>query len=175
MGRMPLPVLRTPRLVLVPFAPEDLDALHALWTDEHVRRYLWDDIVISRERAAETLDGALASAADGPVGHWSVRQTVDGPIIGDCGFRYVGEEVELMYCLLRPFWGQGLALEGCRAALEYLWRVMELPGIIARADIPNTTSIRLMERLGMRYESEDGVLVKYVLGRPALQPRDTAL
>jgi hypothetical protein len=38
----------------VPFASEDLDALHALWTDPDVRRYLWDDIVISRERAAET-------------------------------------------------------------------------------------------------------------------------
>jgi len=62
MGRMPLPVLRTPRLVLVPFAPEDLDALHALWTDEHVRRYLWDDIVISRERATETFKGARCGA-----------------------------------------------------------------------------------------------------------------
>jgi RimJ/RimL family protein N-acetyltransferase len=163
-----LPVIRTPRLVLVPFAPGDLDALLALWTDPHVRRYLWDDIVISRERAAEALDDALRTAARDSVGHWSVRDSVDGPIIGDCGFRVVDStgEVELMSCLLPGFWGQGLALEGCRAALEYLWNTTTFSGIIARADIPNADSIRLMERLGMHYHSNDGVLVKYVLPRP---------
>jgi ribosomal-protein-alanine N-acetyltransferase len=105
--------------VLVPFAAADLDALHALWTDVHVRRYLWDDEVISRERAASTLEDALASAEADALGHWSLRQSRDGPIIGDCGLRWSGDppEVELMCCLVRLFWRQGLALEACRAAV----------------------------------------------------------
>ena len=163
-----LPVLHTPRLVLVPFAAEDLDGLHTLWTDEHVRRYLWDDLIISRERAAETLDAALAAAASSSLGHWTLRHAVDGPIVGDCGFRFVDDEIELLYSLHRSFWGQGLALEACRSALAYLWSATDCPGIIARADLPNTASIRLMERLGMSYVSLDGVLVKYVLKRPEL-------
>jgi ribosomal-protein-alanine N-acetyltransferase len=163
-----LPVIRTAHLVLVPFAPDDLESLYALWTDPHVRRYLWDDIVISRERAADTLDAALAAFTTEGLGHWTTRQSLDGPVIGECGFRLVEgtSQVELMCSLLPARWGQGLALEGCRAAIEYLWNTSSLPEIVARADIPNNNSIRLMERLGMHYGSNDGVLVKYVLARP---------
>jgi ribosomal-protein-alanine N-acetyltransferase len=168
-GRVGLPVIRTVRLILVPFAAGDLEALYTLWIDAEVRRYLWDDVVITRERAAKELDGALRVAASDAIGHWTVRKSEDGPIIGDCGFRFVEEtgEVELMYCLRPEFWGRGLALEACRAVLEFLWRTADFSGVVARADIPNTASIRLMERLGMQYDSNDGVLVKYVLARPA--------
>ena len=50
-----LPILKTSRLVLRPWIAADVDALHELWIDAAVRRYLWDDIVISRERAADTV------------------------------------------------------------------------------------------------------------------------
>src|SRR5215471_1533840 len=152
---MALPCIQTPRLALVPFAADDLDALHALWIDADVRRYLWDGIAITRERAASELASALATEASGGIGYWSVRETADGLIIGDCGFRFIEDshEVELMYCLLPAYWGRGLAFEGCQAALRYLWSATAFDRVVARADAPNTASIRLMERLGMRYES----------------------
>jgi len=43
--------------LLEPHAIEPLDAAHALWTEAEVRRYLWDDEIITRERAAEPLRG----------------------------------------------------------------------------------------------------------------------
>jgi ribosomal-protein-alanine N-acetyltransferase len=165
---MALPFIQTPRLALVPFAADDLDELYTLWIDANVRRYLWDDVVITRERAASELASALATAESDGIGYWSVREAADAPIIGDCGFRFVegSREVELMYCLLPACWGRGLAFEGCQAALQYLWTVTPFDRVVARADIPNAASIRLMERLGMRYESSDGVLLKFVMGRP---------
>lgn len=45
------PILESPRLRLRPVAPDDSAALWALWCDPDVRRYLWDDRVISREEA----------------------------------------------------------------------------------------------------------------------------
>lgn len=165
---MALPILQTRRLALVPFAAEDLDALHALWIDADVRRYLWDDIVITRERAARELDGALATTASDGIGYWTVRESKNASIIGDCGFRFIDDsrELELMCCLLPAFWGRGLAFEACQAALGCLWRATAFDRVVARADVPNTASIRLMERLGMRFESSDGVLLKYVIRRP---------
>jgi hypothetical protein len=68
----------------VPFASEDLDALHALWTDPDVRRYLWDDIVISRERAAETVDDALTTAAVG-LGAGLLGSDSDRSAVQACG------------------------------------------------------------------------------------------
>ena len=44
--RMGLPTLETERLILRPWSLDDIDALHQIWTDPQVRRYLWDDEVI---------------------------------------------------------------------------------------------------------------------------------
>ncbi|HTX34035.1 MAG TPA: GNAT family N-acetyltransferase [Bryobacteraceae bacterium] len=165
---MPLPLVRTPRLVLQPFAPEDLDALQALWTDPDVRRYLWDDQVVSRSRAAEVLAGALTGAGRHGIGYWTIRQALAGEVIGDVGFQFIPQtaDVELMCCLRPQFWSLGLAAEAAGAALEYFWRTTPFPRVFARADLPNQRSIRLMERLAMRHRKTDTALVTYALERP---------
>ena len=53
---MPLPELRTPRLRLRPFAVDDVDALHAVWMDAGVRRFLWDDITRVMEKLGMSFD-----------------------------------------------------------------------------------------------------------------------
>ncbi len=52
--------LETNRLLLRPLSPSDLDYLHGLWTEPLVRRYLWDDQVISRDEAAAVIQASLA-------------------------------------------------------------------------------------------------------------------
>ena len=52
---MPLPELESPRLRLRAFQESDIEELYRLWINPEVRRYLWDDQVISRELAAETI------------------------------------------------------------------------------------------------------------------------
>ena len=54
-------VLTTARLRLRPFAPGDVEALHAHWTDPDVRRYLWDGREIARQEAADVVEESLAS------------------------------------------------------------------------------------------------------------------
>jgi hypothetical protein len=47
------PILYTERLTLEPFAIKDLALLHTTFTDPSVRKYLWDDEVISLEQTAD--------------------------------------------------------------------------------------------------------------------------
>ncbi len=166
---MKLPLLSTPRLLLRPFVEQDLDALHALWTDADVRCYLWDDQIISRERAAETLRDCLSAAESHAIGQWAVYLAEGGPVIGAAGFQFIAgiPDIELMGSLRSQFWGRGLAAEAARACLEYLWSAPPFPRVFARADPPNERSIRLMERLGMSHYSTGPVLVTYVKERPA--------
>ena len=42
--------LITARTTLRRVVADDVPALHALWTDPAVRKYLWDDTIITRER-----------------------------------------------------------------------------------------------------------------------------
>jgi [ribosomal protein S5]-alanine N-acetyltransferase len=164
---MTLPLIRTARLVLQPFAANDFDALYDLWTDPDVRRYLWDDQVISRDYACGVLQDCISLAERQNIGHWSLRPTPAGPVIGDVGFRFIPQisDIELMCSLWKQFWSLGLAAEACRALLEYLWRTTEFPRVFARADVPNERSVRLMERLAMRHHSTGPVLITYVLER----------
>jgi RimJ/RimL family protein N-acetyltransferase len=112
-------ILETGRLSLRPCSMDDVDALHALWTDADVRRYLWDGAVIDRETAQETVQSALEDWADYGVGLFCIRFRREPAIIGFCGLRRYppDDEWELLYGLAPAHWGQGLAVEAARAVL----------------------------------------------------------
>jgi len=168
---MGLPAIQTPRLLLRPWTAGDVDALHALWVTSEVRRYLWDDSVISREVAAQAVDSHLDTVERHGIGYWALHirgSPSEAPIAGFCGLRFFGEsaDIELMYGLRAEHWGKGLATEACLEAVDYLWRSTPFGVLYARTDLPNERSVRLMKRLGMRGHSEDGSMITYVLERP---------
>lgn len=156
MSRVPTaPVLDTARLELRPYALRDVDALHRLWTDPHVRRYLWDDTVIARETAAAVVEGSLADWAAHGYGQWAIRVPPDREVVGFVGFRSDVESPatpELLYGLHPRRWGRGLVDEAARAAVAHAFETLALPSIWAATDPPNAASIRVMERLGMRFD-----------------------
>jgi len=164
---MTLPSIRTERLRLRPWGLEDVDVLHRLWIDPEVRRYLWDDVVISRDRAAEAVAAHFASLARHGFGCWIIHAE-DVDVIGFCGFRPMSDrgEPELLYGLLPQYWGRGLATEASRAALEYLWSHTSCHRVFAKTDTANTKSVEVMRRLGMRFHEADESTITYVLERP---------
>jgi len=164
---MPLPSIRTSRLLLRPWNRDDIDALYAFFTAAEVRRYLWDDIVIAREVVEKLVDAHLETAEKHGIGYWVLLlpdATPQTPVAGFCGFRFIddGPEIELMYGLRVEHWGQGLATEASLAALEYLWRATSFPRVYARTDPPNQKSVGVMLRLGMAHESTTPTMIAYV-------------
>ena len=150
---MNLPALRTERLVLQPFSIDDVDRLHQLWIDPDVRRYLWDDQAITRERADETVRQSVANAAREGLGMWTVRDRTSGELAGFCGFirRERDDDPELLYGLAPKFWKQGLATEAARAAMGYAFETLACERLSAATDPPNIASLRVMERLGFSF------------------------
>jgi len=146
--------IETARLRLRPVAQEDLDALYRLWTDAEVRRYLWDDELISRERAQVEIDHSLASFRNNGFGYWIVSHAGEGVLIGFCGIRAGGEDPEIVFGIAPGYWGQGLALEAVRAVLRYGFEEKNLSLIVGKADLPNLRSFRVMEKAGMRSQRD---------------------
>ncbi len=149
--------LRTPRLLLRPFRPEDEDALFGLWNDPDVRRYLWDDQAVSREVVREQIALSERDFRERGFGELVLSLAErPGEVIGFCGLRRIdeGADVEILYGLAREHWGRGLAMEAARAVLHFGFEQVGLEDIFAGADLDNAASIRVMERLGMSYDGE---------------------
>jgi [ribosomal protein S5]-alanine N-acetyltransferase len=162
---MGLPTLETERLILRPWSLDDIDALHQVWAHPEVRRYLWDDDAISRQRAAAAVEAGVAGANRNGVGLWCVLPKPASELAGFSGFRYIEDspEIELLYGLLPEYWGRGLATEAARAVLEYGFDAALFTRIYARTDVPNRASVRVLERLGMKLERETHLGVRPTL------------
>jgi len=153
------PELATGRLVLRPASEGDVDGLWALWTEPLVRRFLWDDVAIPRERAAETVADAIALGPRG-LGLWTLRSrgATAGGLIGCAGLLPVGAAatfdpclagaVEPMVALAPPVWRQGHATEALEALVGYAFGPLGLDALVAVVDVPNEASHRLVARLG---------------------------
>jgi ribosomal-protein-alanine N-acetyltransferase len=149
---MTLPDLRTPRLDLRPVTRDDIDSLHRFWTDPEVRRYLWDDEIISLSRSAGMVEASIASAESTGLGIWLMRLIGEKTLVGFCGFRPSGSDVELVYAVHPSHQRRGLATEASRAVLRYACYDLGKKQVIAGAGRPNRASIRVMEKLGFRYQ-----------------------
>jgi ribosomal-protein-alanine N-acetyltransferase len=168
---MPLE-LRTARLELRPIAPADRAALHRLWTDPEVRRFLWDDRVIDLATVDEVIEKSAASFALEGFGLFALRDPGGAEPFGAVGIYRLQPrgEPELLYSLAPARWGRGLASEASRAVIADAFERLGFARVLARTDPPNRASLEVMKRLGMEYagEREEGgrPTVSYTLARP---------
>ena len=149
-------VLQTSRLLLRPAGEHDIEPLHRLWTEPGVRRFLWDNEVIPLDRARTVVLDSLQSWSARRYGLWTLAPSAGAPLVGFCGFRLAEwtEAPELLFGLSATHWGRGLALEAARAAVVYACDTLHAPRIVAATDPPNTASVKVLKRLGMRFERQ---------------------
>ncbi len=149
--------IQTARLLLRPFREEDEAGLHRLWNDQLVRRYLWDGRPVPRHVVAKHIERSQRSFKEYGFGHFTISPTsAPTRTIGFAGLvpREKLGYVELYYGLLPSYWGKGLATEAARAVLQFGFEEIGLPQILAGSDPPNTSSFRVMARLGMTFVGE---------------------
>lgn len=176
--------LRTERLLLRRWLPEDLEPFAAYSADPEAMRYF--PSTHSREQS-DALAGEFARALEERGwGFWAV-EVRDGPsFIGFVGLTEPSFEahftpaVEVGWRLGREHWGHGYATEAARAAIDFGFWKLDLEEIVAITVPDNVRSRRVMERLGMTYDPAgdfdhprlpDGPLRRHVLYRLPRPPR----
>lgn len=150
-------IVETPRLSLREFETDDRRALQLIFGDAEVMRY-GPGVQTSEWIAAWLRDCQEAYARRG-YGPWAVVEKDSGLVIGYCGlfdFPDIGgrSEVELGYRLARSVWGRGYATEAASAVRDYGWGTLALQRLVALIDPHNVASIRVAEKIGMRYERD---------------------
>jgi RimJ/RimL family protein N-acetyltransferase len=87
-------------------------------------------------------------------GLWHVSRRCDDVGIGMCGLlkRDTLPDADLGYAYFPAFWGQGYAVEAAAATLRHAARAFAMRRVLAVVSSGNTGSIRVLEKVGMRFE-----------------------
>jgi [ribosomal protein S5]-alanine N-acetyltransferase len=153
----------------------DIDGLHALEASPLVYRYLFDGVPPNKEFIARAVAQSVTNSGETGLGMWFLE---------DVSTRYAGcvelrpypfpRSAELIYLLDPRYWGQGLALRMAWTAITHAFLSSQIEFVIAGADLPNTASLAVMRRLGMRFHKDVqyplGAGVEYVIHRDDVGP-----
>lgn len=150
--------LRTPRLLLRDFRPDDVEAMVALQSNPlYLSHYPGSAPTPAETRAL--VETFMRWAEEQPRFRYQLAITIDGRLAGNCGIRkpMAGSTDAEFGCELDPsFWGRGIASEASRALFEFGTRSAGVRRIVARTAPSNGRAIALAESLGLR-RTGDGI------------------
>jgi RimJ/RimL family protein N-acetyltransferase len=148
-------VLRTPRLLLRRFDLDDADFILELLNEPSFIRYIGDKGVRNRDDAREYLNGGpLESYERHGYGLYMVLSRDGSVPLGMCGIlkRDELEDPDIGFAFLPRFWSKGYASESAAAVLDYGRNSFGMKRIVAITATDNSSSIRLLTRLGFKFE-----------------------
>ncbi len=146
--------METERLILRLYEDKDHDDFIKLFTDEAVMTFV-ETGVFSIEKAENlwrklnenfypnginTIYGVFAKDNGRNIGTASIRPRPSNT-----------EEWEITYILKTEEWGKGYATEIASKLVEFGFNELNLKSVFATVDIDNYGSIRVLEKVGMKY------------------------
>jgi ribosomal-protein-alanine N-acetyltransferase len=144
-------VLKTPRLDLREFEVDDALFFYELNNDPLVVAYTGDlpfESVAASRRFIKKYDHYSKHG----YGRWMVILRKTGEPIGFCGLKkHHDGYIDLGYRIIQSEWGKGYATEAAQACVAYGFSHLGMDEIIGRTAMENPLSIRVLEKVGMKF------------------------
>ena len=161
-------IIETERLTLRKLSTADAGFILDLLNQPSFIRYIGDRGVRTLEDAERyILNGPVASYERNGFGLYLTSLKESHIPIGMCGLikRDTLEDVDIGFAFLPQFWLKGYAFESASAVLAYARNTLGIKKILGIATPDNTGSIRVLEKIGLKFEkmvklSEDAVELK---------------
>ena len=135
--------------------------------DPLVRKFV-DGKCLSREEAGHYVKMSMDSYAVNGFGRFAVRSKTSKRLIGMCGFLRQDEEIDFGYRYSAETWGKGIGYEAANKVLNYGLEHLKLKKICAGVAIENIPSIKILEKLGFKFEKnfffDQTKAARYVIG-----------
>src|SRR5262245_31184449 len=151
-------VLETNRLVLRRLALADAADLYRIYSDPETMKFMGkapDSVEEERDHIRSHIAHHYEKYG---VGLWATVLKENDRFIGRCWLMRKqiegAEEVEIAYSLDRKYWGKGLATEAAEAIVMHGFAKYGFKRIVTVIHPQNVASIRVVEKIGMRYERD---------------------
>ncbi|MEN8143774.1 MAG: GNAT family N-acetyltransferase [Gemmatimonadota bacterium] len=160
-------VLETERLILSRLSLEDAEFILRLLNEPSFLENIGDKGVRTSEDAREyLLSEPIASYERFGFGLFLTAERETGTPVGMCGLlkRDSLDDPDIGFAFIPECWGKGFATESAGAVLAYGQSTLDLARIVAIVSPSNHPSIRVLEKIGLRYEkrvrlAEDGAAI----------------
>jgi RimJ/RimL family protein N-acetyltransferase len=148
-------IIETERLFLRHLSENDAEFVLELVNEPAWIRNIGDKKIRTKDDACNyILNGPAASYEKFNFGLWCVALKESDIPIGICGLikRDTLEDVDIGFAFLKRFWSKGYAVESASAVMDYGRNVIGLRRIVAITVPDNQGSIKVLEKIGMRFE-----------------------
>jgi len=161
-------IFETERLVVRRLSSDDAGFILDLLNQPSFLRYIGDKGVRNTDDALRYIQtGPQASYEQFGFGLYLVELKESGAAIGICGLikRDSLPDVDVGFAFLPDYWSQGYAFESTSAVMTYGREVLGLKRILAITSLDNAASIRLLEKVGLKFEG----LIKLAENQPEVR------
>lgn len=151
----PAIIAETERLSLRELNIADAENLYALNLDPEVTKYTGDPAFRNIAEARSFLENYDQYKKFG-FGRWAVVEKDSGAFLGWCGLKFdttTGQN-DVGFRFFKNSWNRGFATESAKRCLEIGFERFEMKTILGRAMKENTASIKVLEKIGMVYDSD---------------------
>lgn len=147
--------LNTTNLIIREIKNTDINPLFELLSNKEVMHYSVHG-PYSMQQTKDWISFMLDHYAQNILGMWAVTEKSNDSLIGICGFMPLegDNKYEIGYRIHPKFQGKGYATEAAIAIKDYAIK-MQINDFVAFIEEENKASIRVAEKIGMRFLNKD--------------------
>lgn len=156
--------LETDRLILREFRESDLDGIFELDSDPLVHKYLGNNPIKTKKKAADIIQFVIKQYHELGIGRFAAIEKVSGDFIGWSGLKLNTGEKEALngktdfydigYRFIPRHWGKGYATESSVAILDYAFNKLYIETICGAAETGNLASNKVLRKIGLNFINE---------------------
>jgi len=145
----------TERLQLKNYDLRYVDELYEIFSSDKVTKYI--NKIETKRQIEDLINKKVNNYMKFYGGEWLIERTKDKKIIGvfSIFFDLENNSSQISYVLGDKYWGNGYCIEICKEILSICFNEIELYRVEADCVGANVTSVKLLKKLGMKYEGSE--------------------
>lgn len=156
--------LESERLIMRDVVESDVESMFELDSDPRVHKYLGNNPIKTKDKAAEIIQFIQQQYRDLGIGRFATIEKSTGNFIGWSGLKLnIGEKealndktdfYDIGFRFIPRYWGKGYATESSVAVLDFGFNKLNLKTICGAAEKGNLASNKVLQKIGLKFINE---------------------